>query len=284
MNKTITIFLFLLCYLNTYGQKTIEISDDKRDQFFYKEMPGRIKTFGLEDLRNSTDSLRIRIWNTYSTVEIKQQNGVKACLTQWVRWSDPIIKKVEFESEISKQLLDSLLAYDITTIPDDNKWGIDGSYVTIEISTPKKYRAYTYWSPSCFQSEDRTKVVKINNLCFKILNTKQHLQELIETLSPGGYGLSSRPIDRFLPIGSIESSLYQEVKKRMQLKLGIDEHTSHTKFPYFIIDMKPSYMKGLNDYELSDVKKIKILTMKDKESLIYGMMAKKGIVVIETKE
>lgn len=201
-----------------------------------------------------------------------------------MRWQDPIIKKVEFESEISKQLFDSLLSYDIITIPDDNKWGIDGSYVTIEISTPKKYRAYTYWSPSSFQSEDRTKVVKINNLCFKILNTQQHHQEFIETLPPGNYSLSSGPIDRFLPVGSKESSLYQEVKKRIHMKLGITANTSHTKFPIFIIDKVPCYIKGLNEYELSKIKEIKILTKKDNEYIFYGAMSENGIVLITTKK
>ncbi len=144
MNKAITILLFTLCCLNAFSQKIIEISDNKRDQFFFDKMPEYITKFGLEDLRKSKDSLRIRIWSRNSTIEIKQQNGVKVYLTQWVRWDDPIIKKVEFESKISKQLLDSLLAYDITTIPVDNKWGIDGSYINVEISTPEKYRTYIH--------------------------------------------------------------------------------------------------------------------------------------------
>ncbi|MDM8158984.1 hypothetical protein QUH73_04035 [Labilibaculum sp. K2S] len=282
MNKTIAIFLFLLCYLNTYSIKKIEVSNDKRDQFFYDKMPENCKKFGLEDLRNSTDSLRIRIWSSNSTIEIKQQNGVKAQLTQWVRWSDPIIKKVEFESEISKQLLDSLLAYDITTIPDDTKWGIDGSYVNIEVSTPENYRTYTYWSPSVNETENRYKVAKIEHLANTILNRNKFFNEFIETIPPGGYGLSSGHIDRFLPEGSMESSLYKEVKRRIGLELGITEKTSHTKFPFFIIDQKPSYMAGLNKYKLSEVKEIKIITKNDEESRLYGMMAANGLILIET--
>ena len=284
MNKTIAIFLFLLCYLNTYSQKTIEISDNKRDQFFYKEMPEHITKFGLEDLRNSTDSLRIRIWSRNSSIEVKQQNGVKTYLTQWVRWQDPIINKVEFETEISKQLLDSLLAYDITTIPDDTKWGIDGRYVNIEVSTPEKYRTYTYWSPHLNESNNRFKVAKIEHLANTILNRNKYFNEFIETIPPGGYGLSSGHIDRFLPEGSMESSLYKEVKKRMQLELGINENTSHTKFPFFIIDQKPSYMGGLNKYKLSEVKEIKIITKNDEESRLYGTMATNGLILIETKK
>jgi hypothetical protein len=273
-----------LYYLNAFSQKIIEIPDDKRDQFFFEKMPEYITKFGLEDLRNSTDSLRIRIWSRNSTIEIKRQNGVKAYLTQWVRWQDPIINKVEFESEISKQLLDSLLAYDITTLPDDNKWGIDGSYVNVEISTPKKYRTYTYWSPRLNERGNRFKVAKIRILGNSILNVNRYFDEFIETLPPGGYGLSSGHIDRFLPKGSIESSLYKEVKKRIQLELGIDENTSHIKFPYFIVDKIPCYMKGLNNYKLSEVKEIKIITMKDKESVLYGTMAMKGIVTVKTKK
>lgn len=284
MNKAITLLLFTLCYLNAFSQKTIEIPDDKRDQFFFEKMPENITKFGLEDLRNSTDSLRIRIWSGNSTIELKQQNGVKAYLTQWVRWQDPIINKVEFESEISKQLLDSLLAYDITTLPDDNKWGIDGSYVNVEISTPKKYRTYTYWSPRLNERGNRFKVAKIRILGNSILNVNRYFDEFIETLPPGGYGLSSGHVDSFLPKGSIESSLYQEVKKRIQLELGIDKNTSHIKFPYFIVDKVPCYMKGLNNYKLSEVKEIKIITMKDKESALYGTMAMKGIVIVKTKK
>ncbi|WP_320019930.1 hypothetical protein [Labilibaculum manganireducens] len=284
MNKTIAVFLFLLCYLSTYSQKNIEISDNKRDQFFFEKMPEYITKFGLEDLRNTRDSLRIRIWSRNSTIEVKQQNGVKAYLTQWVRWQDPIINKVEFESKISRQLLDSLLAYDITTIPEDDKWGIDGSYVNIEISTPENYRTYTYWSPRLNESDNRFKVAKIAILKNQILNTQQYHQEFVETLPPGGYGLSSGHIDRFLPEGSTESSLYQEVKKRMQLKLGINEHTSHTKFPLFIVDMMPCYMEGLNKYELSEVKEIKILTQDDKENIIYGTMSRNGVVIITSKK
>ena len=284
MNRIITLLAFILCYLNANSQKTIEVSDNKPDQSFYKRMPQYIKLFGLEDLSNSTDSLRIRIWSGKATIEIKQQNGIKAYLTQWVKWQDPIINKVDFDSKISKQLLDSLLAYDITTIPDDNKWGIDGSYINIEISTPEKYRTFTYWSPRLSEGGNRFKVAKINSLCYNLLNLKQHHQEFIETLPPGGYGLSSGPIDRFLPTGSKESSLYQEVKKRMQLELGITENTSHTKFPLFIIDLMPCYMKGLNDYELSEVKEVKILTKDDKENIIYGTMSRNGVVVIKIKK
>ena len=111
MNRIFTLLAFILCYLNANSQKTIEISDNKPDQSFYKRMPQYIKLFGLEDLSNSTDSLRIRIWSGKATIEIKQQNGIKAYLTQWVKWQDPIINKVDFDSKISKQLLDSLLAY-----------------------------------------------------------------------------------------------------------------------------------------------------------------------------
>ena len=285
MNKFLTLLaLFLIYTLNANSQKIIEVSDDKRDQSFFERMPEYITKFGLEDLRNSTDSLKIRIWSGKGTVEVTQQNGVKANLTQWAMWQDPIINKVDFESEISKQLLDTLLTYDITTLPADNTWGIDGSYVHIEVSTPEKYRTYTYWSPRLSEGGNRFKVAKINSLCYNLLNLKQHHQEFIETLPPGGYGLSSGPIDRFLPTGSKESSLYQEVKKRMQLELGITENTSHTKFPLFIIDMMPCYMKELNDYELSEVEEVKILTKDDKENIIYGTMSRNGVVVIKIKK
>lgn len=284
MNKAITLLLFTLCYLNAYSQKTIEISDNKRDQFFFEKMPEYITKFELEDLKKTRDSLRIRIWSHNSTIEVKQQNGVKAYLTQWVRWQDPIINKVEFESEISKQLLDSLLAYDITTIPEDDKWGIDGSYVSIEISTPENYRTYTYWSPHLNESDNRFKVAKIERLANTILNRNKYFNEFIETIPPGGYGLSSGHIDRFLPEGSMESSLYKEVKRRIGLELGITENTSHTKFPFFIIDQKPSYMGGLNKYKLSEVKEIKIITKNDEESRLYGTMATNGLVIITSKK
>ncbi|MDE5418224.1 hypothetical protein L3049_09395 [Labilibaculum sp. DW002] len=284
MNKTITLFLFLLCYFNAYSQKTIEVSDNKLDQFFYDKMPEYITKFGLEDLRNSTDSLRLRIWSGKGTIEVTQQNGVKANLTQWTMWQDPIINKVDFKSEISKQLLDTLLAYDITTLPADNTWGIDGSYIHIEVSTPEKYRTYTYWSPRLSEGGNRFKVAKIERLANSILNRNKHFNEFIETLPPGGYGLSSGQIDCYLPEGSKESSLYQEVKKRMQLELGITENTSHTKFPQLIIDTIPCYMKGLNKYELSEIKDIKIITEKGKVSTFYGANAANGCVIITTKK
>lgn len=68
------------------------------------------------------------------------------------------------------------------------------------------------------------------------------------------------------------------------MKLGITANTSHTKFPIFIIDKVPCYIKELNEYELSKIKEIKILTEKNNEYIFHGAMSENGIVLITTKK
>ena len=174
--------------------------------------------------------------------------------------------------------------YDILEIEDDQSIGIDGNTYMFEIATLKNYRLYTYWSPIHTRSSDSKKVIRIVKTTHKILNLQRNMDDFIESLEPGTYqwGMSTIDLDYFLPDHSRKSSLYKFVEDTIRSEFGIDELSSHMKFPLILINNEKGFMKDLNNYEHKQLKDINLLKG-PKALAIFGLQGEYGVVTIKLK-
>lgn len=286
MNRIITSLILTLSTFSTTAQKAIEVPQNNRDQSFFKNLPNDLKKFNLEDLTKTKDSLYIRVWRSNEIIEVKQSKGIySATLINWINHQPIISKRKEFSSDTSKLLMDSLLANNIHQIPDDTYEGIDGAYITFEVSTPESYRIYSYWSPSEARGQNSKDVMRLVSLIDNVLNSKTHRTHFLEELEPGTYawGMTDLRIDRFLAAHETKSTLYNTIEKRLKKELKITEESSHRDFPVILINGKPAYLKDVNKYETVDIKNIEIVTNKIVATALYGKKGVNGAVLIETK-
>ncbi|MGV3509981.1 MAG: hypothetical protein ACO1N7_11890 [Sphingobacteriaceae bacterium] len=286
MNRIITSLLLVLSTFSAIGQKAIEVPQNKRDQSFFRDLPNDIKKFGLEDLTKTKDPLSIRVWRANEITEVKQSNvGYSSSLINWINQQPIISKRKEFGADISKLLMDSLLANKILQIPDDTYQGIDGLYITFEVATPESYRLYSYWSPNEARGQNSKDVIRLVSLIDNVLNSKTHRTNFLEELEPGTYawGMTDLRIDRFLAAHETKSTLYNTIEDRLKKDLKITKESSHRDFPVILINGKPAYLKDVNKYETVDIKNIEIVTNKVAATALYGNKGVNGAVLIETK-
>lgn len=289
MIRIIHLLLMFFTSVIVLAQKSIQVPSNKRDMRFYERLPSTLDEYGLEDLTKTNDSLSLRVWRSNKIIEVKKQGeATHASLTFWINQQEPIVRKNEFGQEVSQKLLDSLLANNIMSLPGNPYYGVDGSYITIEVATPERYRMYSYWSPGSSPSpknEGAKEVVRMMALANDILDESGHISAFIESLEPGGYtwGMTGFRVDRFLHDDAPKSSLYKTVEERVKRELNVTPETSHRNYPMVIINHKPALLQDLNKYKNSDVKSLEIITKENPKQRIYGTSGLNGIIMVETK-
>lgn len=286
------VLFFTICSLialNGFCQKYIEIPDNGIDSVRFNNIKEGLSKFSFDDLTTSSDSLRIRIWMRHNIVELKYGDNISAQLTSWIypynSNGKPIIHSRTFDFKTSKILLDSLIFYNALDLEDEQFIGIDGTNYMFEISTPNKYRLYSYWSPTLTRSQNSKNAVILLNLIRDILYLNVIEYAFIESLEPGIYkwGMSTIEVDNFISEQDNRSSLYEFIEDKMRKELAIDEHTCRTEFPLIMIDDKRCFLNDINKYEYSQIDDITFITRNDYALAVYGTRGENGVILIKTK-
>lgn len=278
------ILSFFLAFILADAQKINVLADNDIVVSFLKSLPGYLRQFNLDDLRSSKDSLAIRIWTRNDIVTIKAGDSILCDLKIHISKKSTIVSNVNFSSQTSKSLLDSLLKHNVMGLHDERQVKIDGDIVVFEISTPDKYRVLSFMSPDADRNKNCKSAVEILNTLNKTLNLKQLRKEFLESLESGDYlwGMSLIRVDRFLDNNIPKTDLYSLVKDRMKNELNISDSTSHLDFPIFSINDHLVKIAEINNYSLKDVKRIEVLT-DEKMALVYGSNAFHGLILINIK-
>ncbi|WP_205503087.1 hypothetical protein [Rufibacter psychrotolerans] len=291
MLKPLAPFLFLLtASFTATAQKQVEVSPDRNDQAIFARLPERLLQYQLPDLTRSTAQRYLRLWGSNSALDVWLEAGKPhARLTQWIRPANPVVQKTDLPPDVAQRLLDTLEAHRLEEIPDDDRWGVDGSHVTFEVATPNTYRLFSYWSPGAMTSSRRKEAQQVATLVTTInqmVDLPGHTHRFLEALEPGGYpwGMGSITVDRFLPKNAKRSSLYKTVENQLKTDLRLTTETSSRQFPLVLLNGKPAYLQDLNRYELDQVKSLQIIGRQEAQAAgLYGTMGANGVVKVETK-
>ncbi len=287
--KSLIIFFFTLMPLIGNCKKTIEIPKNKIDSLHFNNIQASLNKYSLENLSLSEDSLKIRIWMGDNIAEITKSEAYSAKLILSVKSNKSdilIIKSETIDSAIAKQLYDSLEQLDILNLKGNKKQGIDGQYYIFEISTPNKYRIYSYWSPSPNSSlNDNKMAANILEETNTLLNTKCRQQNFDNKLDPGIYrrGMSTFRKDKLLEANINRSSLYNEIEKILRAKFNIDEQTNYHQYPLLLLNNEDCFLKEINNIEYNQSINIIVLVPNDPTIALYGTRGINGIIRIETK-
>ncbi|MCF6352451.1 MAG: hypothetical protein L3J06_05540 [Cyclobacteriaceae bacterium] len=283
-HNLLLVFLFLLFNI-FYGQKIIEIPKNDIVENFVNQLPKNLIKYGLDDLRNSSDSLGIRIWRKSDIFTLSSGDSLSFNYKIHIGNNKPLVTSTDYSENISRNILDSLISYRIMELQDETYRGIDGSFVFFEISTKDKYRIFSYWSPQLSRSEDCKSVVQILNTLYRALNTKKIRDEFLNSLEPGGYrwGMSSIRVDRFLSEEITKTDFYLIAENKIRKELNITYGTSHLEYPLVIINGKLARIASLNQYLEKDIVSFNVLKPDNPAVVIYGTAGSNGVVRLETK-
>lgn len=267
------------------GQKIIEIPKNDMVEWFIEKLPEYLANYNLNDLRISSDSLNIRIWERHEILTLKLSDSIHCNYKIHTITGKPIVYSTDYSEGISGKLLDSLISLNIMDLQDENYKGIDGSFIFFEISTPKTYRIVSYWSPDSKRSENCRSVVRILNTINKILDIDKVSLKFFNSLEPGnyGWGMSFISVDRFLNCSIQKTDFYPYAESRIREELNITDSTNHRDFPLIIINNKPAMISSLNLYSKKDVVSFDILKPEDPLIGISGTRTSHGVVRLITK-
>ena len=93
----------------------------------------KLEELELKDLRKSTDSLNIRIWQTHEVFTINYNDSIFSDYKIYTTNDKLVFKSFYISENISKNIIDSLIDKKIINLKNDNFRGIDGSFIIIEI-------------------------------------------------------------------------------------------------------------------------------------------------------
>ncbi len=177
MKKLILFSALALGTLPAFSQKKMEIPvTDEDTTILYKYTKRDIRDLKLDDITQSTDSLRMRIWSNKWVVELNVSSAGEKTgrLTLFVRKYStskkqagaPVTTEFNITSDTAKFLLRKLFDQDVTNLRDDDKVygyrsGVEGLNYIFEISTPKIYRYYTYYDPDAQTNKDIPELKKV---------------------------------------------------------------------------------------------------------------------------
>ncbi|MFT3739831.1 MAG: hypothetical protein QM786_13830 [Breznakibacter sp.] len=278
--------LFILFFLNpSFGQKKLEIPESQVIHSFIEKLPENLKEFKLADLRVSTDSLNIRIWQSHEIFSINHNNAISSDYTIFTNGDKLIFASFNFTERISNNILDSLLASGIMNLKNENYRGIDGNFVLIEISTKSKYKIVSFWSPNPERSNDCKTVIHILDMLDKTISSTELQNGFLNLLEPGGYrwGMTSIRIDRFLNKGIAKTDFYSQIEEKIKTELNITEETNHWDYPLILVNNKPAKIADLNNYTDRDISKLEIIKPDNELIALYGTNGSNGVVKLETK-
>jgi len=293
--KYLYIISFIFCLNAASGQKTLDIPSSDIVNGFLENLPATLEKFGLEDLRESTDSLNVRIWRPQEIFTLKIAASI-TCKHKYYTFSmpngdytliddKPIIYTSDFSENISQQLLDLLVYDNLATLKDDTNRGMDGYYVILEIATSKTYKVVSYWSPKETRSKDCAKVVEILQAIRKEFDSDILWTNFLNTLKPGEYlsGMSYITVDN-LPENNIEKTdFYYSTENIIRNRFTITPDTNHTDYPLILINNKRSNLADLNLYTQKDILSFNTISADDSMRYIYGTRAENGVVLVFTK-
>lgn len=267
----------------------MEISDNKTVEYFIEKLPSNLIKFHLTDLRQSEDSLCIRIWKQHEILTLNFK-GTPYCNEKIFVYDngEPIIKDINYSDNILDSIYSNSLINNLFELKGAKRTGIDGYFIFFEISTPNLYKAISYWSPKN-DNEDSKKALQILDLIYntlgKNINRKSLYSYFFNSLKPGGYGwgMSNIQVDYF-PENIKKTDFYLFAESEIRKELNITDITSHLNYPLVIINSVPSFIAQLNNYEQKDIESFVILKPDTKELSLYGIHASRnGVVILKTK-
>lgn len=287
MRQLLTLLLLVYSFVTTNGQKHIEIPQSEVVENFVKSTPEKLNKFKLEDLRNSTDSLAIRIWMTNEILTIKSNNSTDYECKFFIYNDRFKLQEKTYSGKLPETFLDSLKSFNFMEIKNDNFRGIDGSFIFFEISTKKNYKICSFWSPESKRNDNCKIAVQTLDLIDKLSNKETLRTEFIENLEPETYswGIStlSFRIDRFLANGA-KTDFYISSEHKIRTELNISDCTKHTEYPLIIINDKVAQISDLNRYLQKDILSFEIIKSDNTTKAIYGASGNYGIVKVKTKK
>jgi len=164
MIKSITTSIFLVSFLLTYGQDTIQIDiptyNNGLKGYFYNSIRESSEALGLSDLQKGVDSIEIRIWFFYAK---RDRSFGKLHIYKFEEnWNGKasygssnlveILPKSGWEKFTSKLFKEDILNlqnhYSIKGLKTMIK---DGDTYCVEIGDRSSYRFYSYHSPELFK-------------------------------------------------------------------------------------------------------------------------------------
>jgi hypothetical protein len=263
----------------------MEIPESDVVRFFIEKLPDNLNVFNLKDLRASTDSLDIRIWQTHEIFTASCNDSFSSNYKIHTTNDKPIFSTFNFSKNISRDILNSFLATGVMELHNDNYRGIDGSFIFIEISTKQMYKVVSFWSPNAERNTDCKAVVEILDKLNKTINSKDIRNEFLNSLEPGGYrwGMTSIQIDKFLSSDIAQTDFYSMPEEKIKTELKITQKTNHWEYPIVIINDKPAKIEDLNKYSKNDVESFEILKPDNNVIALYGTMGNNGIIKMKTK-
>ena len=280
--------MFLILGLNpVFGQKHFDIPETEVVGIFLEKLSKNLKDLDLQDLRTSEDSLSIRIWQEHEVFTINKNNSsTNSDCKFYTTKKEVVYKSFKFSESISRNIMDSLLAAGIWSLKDEYYRGVDGNFIYIEISTKRKYKVVSYWSPDSERSDDCKTVVQILEMIESTTYSQKLRNEFLNSLTPGIYrwGMTSIRIDRFLSRDVVKTDFYQMAQDRIKQELKITSETNHWDYPLILIDNEYATISDLNKYDDKQVSKFEVLKSDNSTRAIYGTNGINGVVIIETKE
>lgn len=286
MKQILTLIILIFLLSPIYGQKSLEIPENKVIESFMKSLPKNIEKLKLQDLRTSEDSINIRIWQTHNVFTINQ-NSDSTFLDYKIFTTnkDLVFKSFNFTENISQKIMDSISVETIMNLKDENYRGIDGSFVFLEVSTDSRYKIVSYWSPKSERNNDCKTVVEILGVINSAIDSNNLSNNFLNTLPSGSYrwGMTSIRIDRFLDKDVAKTDFYSRAEKKMEQELSITDKTNHWAYPLILVNNKPAMISDLNKYNDKEIAKFEVLKPDNNLIVLYGTNGSNGVVLIETK-
>lgn len=285
MRQYLIILIALSFFTPSFGQKKTETPESDVVRLFIEKLPENLDVFNLKDLRTSSDSLNIRIWQTHEIFTVSYNDSCSSNYTIHTTNDKPVFSTAHFSENISRNVLDYFLATRIMELHDDNYRGIDGSFVFIEISTNRLYKVVSFWSPKAERSDDCKTVVEILDKLNKTIHSKDLRNEFLNSLKPGGYRweTTSIHVDKFLDTGIVQTDFYSAAETRIKTELNITKKTNHWEYPLVVINNRPAKIADLNKYSEKDVEKLEILKPDNQQTALYGTNGSNGVIILKTK-
>lgn len=156
--------------------KDVPLNKKGQPYSYYLHKPMIENKLGLSTLENGFDSLQIRFWYSYASLDTSQLVILKYSNKKWNAELNDIIYNLNAKGDTIQSITkinkfgspkngwqpfaDKLFAFGIDTLLDDSKVAnypdmMDGDNVIIEVSTKSKYRIYSYKEPAFVQSKIR---------------------------------------------------------------------------------------------------------------------------------
>ena len=186
MASLIRILLFIAIIQPAFSQ-TDNIS------FWQQHMNKYISGLKMESLENQNIKVGYRIWAPHQVVELIQvdDSTFNGHIINFIAKSSKkekerglVSHKIKIPHKIAKDLIGKLKEQRIEVLPDSYDVegyvnGLDGLTYIFEISTPEKYRVYSYWSPESeyYQDPQIEEVRNVRNI-LAALNNEFNLWKL----------------------------------------------------------------------------------------------------------